>query len=291
MNPAYSAQRTQPTAPDTIEGVTLSREELFVMLRLIKAPAMPGFDTAWARVDAAGEPVGEALEAVRVGTDALIARGYLTILPPTTAGARPHLEAPAPVVALVGVCARSPFVVRVAGFAGGVYQEFFIGQLGPLGALHSTPLPNVHLFMPFKGRAGVLKAVVTLLGVDGAQASGGQLGVASFDGIQRAFQAEQARNAEGMRLAVRQALGSQDGREGIAHGIEESLAHDPIWTQLTVGTHNASGATIERNLFTLAGAGSAWLFSPLPEDPSLLGVYTASVDRVGDWVNAQLPVM
>lgn len=286
MNPA-----TDAPAPHEIAGVTLSREELYAVLRLIKARAMPGFDTSWARTDANGEPVGEALEVARAGADALIARGYLTVTPPTAADARLHLETPAPVVALVGACAFSPFVVRVAGFAGGVYQEFFIGQLGALGVLHSTPMPNVHLFMPLKGRAGILKAVVTLLGVDGAQASGGQLGVASLDGIKRAFRAEQGRDAEGMRLAVRLALGSQTAREGVAQGIEESLAHDPIWTQLTVGTHNASGATIERNLFTLAGAGSAWLFSPLPEDPSQLGVYMASADRVSDWVNAQLPSM
>jgi hypothetical protein len=269
-----------------VEGVALSREELYAILRLIKAPSLPGFDTSWARMGADGEPTTETREALRMGTDALIARGYLTLAPPPHPNEEPHLEVPAPVVALVGACAFSDFSVRFAGVADGVFQQFYIHQLAALGALHTTPQPGVHLFMPLAGRKGLLTAIATLVGVDVAVASGGQLGVIALDAMRQAVNVARTGDGEGVRRALRQAAVNS---EGTLRGLEDALARNPVWGELSVAVRGEHGAVIERDIFTLAAPGASFMFSPQPEDPGQLGIFMGAVNRITDWVAAQLP--
>lgn len=275
--------------PDTlrdIAGVTLSREELYVVLRLLKANAMPGFDSSWAPLDASGQPAGEAIASAQMGIDALIARGYLSIIPSSTPDGQPHLEVPSPVLALVGICAFSPFTARIAAITHGVLREYYIHQLDRLGAIHTSLMPHVHMFTPLDGRAGVLKAIVALVGADAPGQGGGQLGVIPLDAMSAAVNAARDHAIPDVRAALGQASGIDTGT---LRDLETTLAHDPLWAQLTFGARDASGAVVQRSVFTLSAAGASYLFPPQPEDPRLLAIFAGGSKRITDWLVAQLP--
>ncbi len=274
------------SADITVPGVTLSREELYVVLRLLKAKDIPGFDTSWARVDARGEPTPETAAAVRAGMDALVARGWVQLLPTQTPGAQQRVELPAPVVALVGACAFSAFTVRFVGIDDGALRVFYFHQFGALGSLHSTPQPDIHLFMPLNGRQGVLKGIATMVGVGDTPAVGDQLGIIPLAALRDATRAARNRDGEGVRRALSQAATPADATRA---QLAQALSSQPVWGELSVGTRDARGDTVERDLFTLAATGVAFLFAPQPHDPALLGIYLANAHRIGDWVGAQLP--
>lgn len=273
-------------ADTAIVGVTLSRDELYVVLRLIKARNIPGFDVSWAHVDVHGASTPETAAALRAAMDALVARGYVQLLPPSAPGAEPRLELPSPVVALVGACAFSSFTVRFVGIDEGVLQQFYFHQFGALGALHSTPQPGIHLFMPLDGRQGLLTAITTMVGVEGTPAIGDQLGRIPLAALRTGVRAARDRDTEGMRRALSEAAMSDASAR---QGLVDALTRKPIWGELSIGIRNVNGAVVERDIFTVASTGVAFMFAPQPEDPATLGIYAANADRVRDWVGAQLP--
>lgn len=283
---------TSPAPGGAIAGVAFSREELYVILRLLKAQALPGFDTTWAQTgaNASGQPAAELVAVAQAGANALIARGYVTITP-AAPGGEPVAGVAAPALALVGASAFSAYTLRIAGLAGGEYREFYLSQLGALGALHWTPSLNIHVFMPLAGRAGVLKAAVSLVGMDGAAvASGAQLGAIPLDALRVALEAARVGNAGGVQGALSQTMMSAPGAR---EGIEHALLRDPVFTQVTVGARNATGATTERSVFTLgssaSSSASSFLLSPAPENPALLAMYAGDARRFTEWLVAQLP--
>src|SRR5579859_6298268 len=85
-------------------AVALSREELYVVMRLLKATSIPGFDLGWLKTTP-GEPMADEMrQALEVAAKALIARGYLTPLPGSPGTEAVTLGMPALVISLVGAC-------------------------------------------------------------------------------------------------------------------------------------------------------------------------------------------
>jgi hypothetical protein len=276
-----------------IAGFELSDEELFVVLRLLKARALPGFQPSWAPPDTTAPLIGDALRSAEAGARALIARGFAALLPDQSNQApetHSRVELPAPVIALVGACAFSPYVIRVAGLTNGERREFYLGQFTQLGALHTSPSVGLHLFTPLRGTTGVVKAVTSLLGVPEGAAHGGQLGAAPLAAMRHAIAAGVGATPNPSNLG--HALSSASFVNSDAQrAFEHALANATICVQLTVGVHGANSATIEESIFVVGSASNAFMLSPLLEDTTMVGIYAANAQRVAEWVEGQLPDM
>src|SRR5579875_1386504 len=108
-------EHTMPVSSTTeqpIQGhvtLALTREELYLIMRILQAPKLPGFDLGWLHATPEGQLPPETVHALEGATNALIARGFLQLSeePPTSETQQRHIKltVPAPILALVGACA------------------------------------------------------------------------------------------------------------------------------------------------------------------------------------------
>lgn len=293
-----------PQGPDEaddapIQGIALSGEELFVVLQILKARALPGYDTSWAyaeaEVGAEADITPTAADRLRDATNALIARGYVSLRQAaggaTGAAGAPSLTItlPAPVVALVGACAFSEYTVRVAGVADGVFQVFYLHEFGALGALHSTPTPDIHLFLPIAGRGGVVETITLLTGIGAA--NGAPAGVATALPGRVSFAAMDAALVAAQRGGVSAALAAlfatplpETTRQALAH----AAAQVTRFGQLSIGRRDPTGAERQADSFFLTTATQALFLLPSVEDASVGALYVTTAAQVRDWVIASL---
>lgn len=153
------------TQKELIE-LSLSREELFVVMRLLKAQALPGFDLSWLKRGLDGVVPDEIRQELEVATNALIARGYITDVKPSSATTPLIMSMPSPVIALVGTCAFADYSVLLALHTKQSQTQMYLHQLRELGVVHTMPLPEIHQFEAVEGRTGILRVIDTTLGLD-----------------------------------------------------------------------------------------------------------------------------
>lgn len=140
---------TTPSIPGTPQGITitLSREELYVVMRLLKATQLPGFGLEWLHSAADGRLPGDIRRMLEVAANDLIARGYLS---PVKQQENPELlvlEMPAPIIALVGSCAFSEYTMALSlRHTSNGSRVFYLHKLHELWVVHSVPYPNMHQF-------------------------------------------------------------------------------------------------------------------------------------------------
>jgi len=142
--------------------VSLSREELYVIMRLLKASQLPGFDLTWLNATPDGEVPDNVRQTLDVVTNALIARGYLSLQEPVEAETV-QVNIPSPVIALVGACIFGENSILLSLHTSDGPKLTYLHQLRELGVVHTMPLPDVHQFEALNGREGVIRVVNDLL--------------------------------------------------------------------------------------------------------------------------------
>ena len=158
---------------DTPVSVALSMEEVYVLLRLLRATSMPGLDLTPFELDARGIPSEPARRALAAATNGLIARGVVKPDFPARTGADEggeeavprKLEVPADVIALLGACAFGAYTLRLVTVTPERAMDVYLHELKRVGVAHTIPVAGIHLFNGLRGREGVLHAVRALLGL------------------------------------------------------------------------------------------------------------------------------
>lgn len=269
-----------PSGAPAPQGVALSREELLVVLRLLKANSIPGFDAIWAHEPDSSTLLPSARDALAVATRALVARGYLNLQEAAPAARVTRVEVAAPVLALVGACAQSAFNCRVAVVAGGEYQVCYLHELHGLGVLHASSSPDIHVFVPVNGRRGVVEMATDVTAMpqrSHADNSLGSIPSAPFKAAARAtFQEKPAFGPS----ALDGSTVPPPLRDALAH----ALAAPKRLGEIAVRANTAPQAT----LYFLAAAEQSYLFLPSTTGQHMLEVYLGSAQRVKDWLTPRL---
>lgn len=145
-------------------ALSLSREELYVVMRLLKARQIPGFDTAWLQADADGHIPEDVQRALEVAANDLIARGYLSKIQLPEADEPLRLTMPSPLIALVGDCAFNEFTMFLSlQRTPEGPRMLYLHGLHTLGVVHTMPLPNVHQFEAVSNRNGIVNVIDEVL--------------------------------------------------------------------------------------------------------------------------------
>lgn len=154
---------TPRTLPQRI-ALSLSREELYVVMRLLKARKIPGFDTGWLHTDANGHIPEDVQRALEVAANDLIARGYLSKIQLPEADEPLRLTMPSPLIALVGACAFNEFTMFLSlQRTPDGPRMLYLHGLHTLGVVHTMPLPNVHQFEAVSNRNGIVNVIDEVL--------------------------------------------------------------------------------------------------------------------------------
>jgi len=142
--------------------VSLSREELYVIMRLLNASQLPGFDLTWLNATPDGEVPDNVRQTLDVAANALIARGYMSLQEPVETE-KVQINIPSPVIALVGACIFGENSILLSLHTPDGPKLTYLHQLRELGVVHTVPLPDVHQFEALNGREGVLSVMNDML--------------------------------------------------------------------------------------------------------------------------------
>ena len=271
---------------ETID-VSLSREELFVVMRLLKAQALPGFDLSWLIQGPDGMVTDDIRHELEVATNALIARGYITNVKPPTATEPVTMGMPSPVIALVGTCAFAEYSVLLLLHTRQGQKQMYLHQLRELGVVHSMPLPDIHRFEALEGRAGVLRAIDRALGLARQTAvvlPGGRVPVVDVQAARDLALSGQVDEAEGML--------SRGGLPATtAQVLSRAMKAATALGALSIIKRGPDGAV---QAATLAVVITPTMCFTLADDapgthPALFNVQPVSADALRAWIQSSLP--
>lgn len=155
-------------------AIALSREELFVVMRLLKASSLPGFDLSWLQTNEDGSLADETQKLLEVATNGLIARGYLAIKPAEKLTQPPtpllNVSLPPQVISLVGACAFAEYNVLLSQRVSPGPHLTYLHEYQGLGVVHTMPQQDVHLFELVDGRNGLIAVLHEALSLAHQQA-------------------------------------------------------------------------------------------------------------------------
>lgn len=266
---------TQAEAP----AVALSREELWAVMRLIRAPWVPGIEP----IDVEHPLASQQAERVDEGARALIARGLLTITPPAATEQMPEATLPAPVIALVGTCACSRFDLFLSLQKVGQPQMAHFHQVGALGVAHTMPQPGVHFFEPLPGQAGVLSAAAEMLALDAQQA------LPIGDGVIAAPKLRQVHECapQTPTTTIAQILREGGLNAPMVDAVSGAL-RSPLATGVIMVTRPSAGPTEGALLGVIVTPETCFTLIP-SSDASHYTVRPGSAHAIRQWITEQLP--
>lgn len=150
-------------------AVALSKEELYVIMRLLHIDAIPQFALDWLQtrpgeVNQLDETTVRALDAA---TTALVARGYVRVAAEATTDGKSsnQVNMPASVIALVAACAKSQITVVVNGLCAGRSIQASFHWTETFGVAHTVQPYGVHLFEAIQTKESLCEAVLTSMGI------------------------------------------------------------------------------------------------------------------------------
>lgn len=272
-----------PPSPTQPIGLALSREELYVIMRLLNASELPGFDLSWLTIAPVGTVTNDTRRVLEAATNALIARGYLApggleITPPV------KVVLPAPVISLVGTCAfgRRWIILSASKSAGPV--EVHIHQLKALTVARTEPLPGIHRFEVISGQDALLRLVNDALSLQAqtAPVPGIPNGRVRAEAVARAPLVENGKAEEAAALLIHGGLPAHTAR-ALAQAMKDAVSIGGICivsrsanqqTQSTV----LRVVTTARHCFTIGGGRS--------QDDLL--VQATSAEAVRQWLTFSL---
>jgi hypothetical protein len=167
-------------------SVVLSREELAVILRLLGASGIAGYEQSWLKAAPDGSLPVDTRRALEIATNGLIARGFLGAPDNNYPVQNPQVTMPAQLIALIAACAFGEYSVLLGVRDKQGRRQAFFHELQGMGVIHTAPHPGVHQFDALNGRTGVMQMIAATLGVDRQQAASvpsGTLPVATLEQI------------------------------------------------------------------------------------------------------------
>lgn len=274
------------TPPDAAVCITLSGDEVYVLLRLLHGKAMPGLNLAPFELDAEGNPSEAARRTLAAATNALIAQGVIEpeglsraqANAPQVEGATAGLtlKLPIDVVALVGACAFGEYTLRLTLLSSAGMVNVYLHELRHVGVLHTTPLADIHKFTGLQGRRAVLEEVHKLLGLEAQPGAA----VAPFSVQETALYAARDAALAGRR---EDAVGLLLGAGAPALSAEELAGAmvDPRGLGAAgVGFRTSEGAVREQQFAFVIGKKACFLLTPSTSAPGVYDVQPVSAEQM-----------
>lgn len=277
-----SAAPTTSTEPLVL---SVSREELAVLLRLLKIGSLPGFDLSWLHLVPDGSVGRDELPALEAATNALVARGFLEVAPPKPGQTSQGVSLPAPLVGLIRACAASTITIRLALLTSHGDIPIYLHELEGVCVAHTVPQPDIHQFLLLSGRRGMLDALATFMGLDQ------QPSLALPPGLVIGQQFQPARDAA--LLGRVDAAAGMFAAAGLAAPTAGALAQS-VATARTIGLCSiavrAENGEVRRTDFAfIIAPGACFVISAVAADPGTLEVRPASATEVRAHIVSQLP--
>lgn len=265
-------------------AISLSREELYVVLRLLKATQLPGYDLSWLNAAPGGTVPDDVRNALEVATNALIARGYLTPQEPTAAEPL-KVNMPSPVIALVGTCAFGVESILLSLHTGDGPRLIYLHELGELGVVHTMPVPDIHQFEAIEGRAGILHVIEEMLDLRSQTAITLPAGKAFAVDVQAARDtALVGKLEEAVKLLVQGGLPTVTA-EALSRAMKESTALGAI----IIGKRDASGQPQEVTLALVISPTLCFALADADVHPAAFHVQPTSAEVLKQWIASSLP--
>lgn len=257
--------------------MALSREELYVVMRLLKAKRIPGFDLSWLNLAPDGSVAEDVQPVLEAAANGLVARGYLSPSSMPTGVGPVHISMPSPVIALVGTAAFSdytiflslrhtpagPLIVYLHGF-----QEFAV--------LHSMSISAIHLFEPLDGLEDILKLVNELFHLRSQTSLSLPEGEVFASAVESAREAATAGNVElASQLLFEGGLPSQTA-QALALAIHEALVIGAVAT----GSRNANKRVVHMTCAVVITAEICLVLTDSTSESSTLLVQSISAEML-----------
>lgn len=288
-------QPTMPiTPPEAAVSITLSGDEVYVLLRLLHGKTMPDLDLSPFQLDANGIPSEAARRILAGATNSLIARGVIEqeVLSrarsdaPQVNGATPGLvfKLPADAVALVGACAFGEYTLRLTLLSSAGMVNVYLHELRHVGVVHTTPVADIHKFTGLRGRQGVLRAVGKLLGLDAQPAAA----VAPFSVRATALYAARDAAIAGRREDAVALLLEAGAPTPSATELAGAMADPCGLGAAGIGFHTPDGTPRERQFAFVIGKRTCFLLTPRASAPDEYEVQPTSAEHVFKHFQASL---
>jgi len=265
-------------------AISLSREELYVVMRLLKATQLPGFDLSWLNAAADGTVPDDVRHALEVATNALVARGYLTPQEPT-AEEPLKVNMPSPVIALVGTCAFGIDSILLSLHTADGPRLMYLHELRELAVAHTMPVPDIHQFEAIEGRAGMLHVIEEMLDLRSQTATTLPAGKVPAVDVQAARDAALAgKMEEAVELLVRGGLPAITA-EALCRAMKESTALGAI----SIGKRDAGGQPQDVTLALVISPTLCFALADADVHPAAFHVQPTSAEALKQWIASSLP--
>ena len=293
MTPLSPAVAVPATAVEPLV-LSVSREELAVLLRLLKIGSLSGFDLSWLHLAPDGSVGRDELPALEVATNALVARGFLEVTPPKPGQTSQGVSLPAPLVGLIRACAASTVTIRLALLTSHGDIPIYLHELEGVCVAHTVPQPNIHQFLLLNGRRGMLDALATFMGLDQQPAlplPPGLMVGPQFQPARDAALLGRVDAAAGMFVAAGLAAPTAGTlAQAIATARTIGLCSIAVRAAGTEGAAGAAGGQVRRADFAFIIAPAAcFVVSAVASDPGTLEVRPASATQVRAHIESHVP--
>jgi hypothetical protein len=257
--------------------MALSREELYVVKRLLKAKQIPGFDLAWLKMKADGSVPDEVQQSLEAAANGLVARGYLSPATVPAGGEPVQISMPSPVIALVGAAAFSDFTLFLSlqHTPEGPLRVYLHG-FRELAVLHSLSVPGIHLFEPLEGRESVLNVVSELLHLRSQQLLSLPVGEVTASAVALAREAAIVGNVD--QAAQHLIVGGLPSQT--AQVLAQALHKALVIGALAVGSRNADNKVEHRIYAVVITAETCFLLTDGTSMPPAFLVQSSSAETL-----------
>jgi hypothetical protein len=286
--------------PETLARIsfTLSREEVFVILHLLKASELPGVDLSGLRAG----PDGEEPEGLAYSLDAaiksLVARGYLIPLrswsdeplacaPPTEASQQrwARVSIQPEVMALMGVCAFPAKSLRLRWRKASGEDMLYIHEREGLVVVNTSSLPEIYTFTALENWEAALSVIENILEIAEQHASEPPLPMARLDAETLTAIRNELHKNELNEVLDRFRAGLPALTEWT---FAETILHATAFASMTVSRKDKSVTSDieQQRLSVVLTANTCFVLEPQAKDSEAMQVYQASATEVRKRVSA-----
>lgn len=271
-------------------GLGLTREELFMAMRLAGVQEIPGVDLNWLHRGPDGSPAPEVVPVLEAATGTLMARGLLA--PEGDAAAieagTARLRVADVLIAIVGACAYAEQTVTLSlslqGKDGRNHGDaFFIHRLRGLVVIHQPLFGDIHNFRCLTGDVRLGDLASDLFGMDAQPPQD----IAPCPLTIQAVDAAYARVQEGLPREAERTLLDAGASQNVTTRLVASIERALLVGRISISRKPASGSGGSIASVVVAPDAVALLEQSSPDDPRV-AVSWVGAAGFRAWAQAQL---